>query len=457
MARKTKTKKKKEKHIVGTKELVFDIVSVLLIVSLGIYIGFRSIKYYSKETAKNKVEANTLVKAIKTNNQVTKGENGLRQTKDGYYFIGSVENNYVKVFNRLYRVIDINKNDEIKIVSNSNEAVFTYGNENTYKTSNIYNWLNKGENQFSGIYYNSIPSPQDLLVPMDYKLGLFENNKVKYSDKKKYKDYFTILSVSDYIRALGTKSYLNNGSFSFLLESDGNANPIYLTEDGTVDSASIYDGYGIRVVMTLKKNIEITGGNGTLDDPYVINQENKINKVNSYVKLGDDLYQTIEENDTMIKLKKTDYLSIGGTYPSVPFSNSNSEFNLHQKNNRAVYLNNTYLNSLTYSDKLSDCTFSIGEVSTDTSYSFFEIYKEQVEAKVGLLNEFDLINDNTLTDYYLINKTSSVGSMIKTYNRLGILDDEKGNESKKIVPVVCIQKDLIKNGDGTKNNPYVLE
>ena len=115
------------------------------------------------------------------------------------------------------------------------------------------------------------------------------------------------------------------------------------------------------------------------------------------------------------------------------------------------------MNNLSYSDKLSDCTFNIGEVSTDTSYSFFEIYKEQVVSKVGLLNQFDLINDNTLTDYYLINKTSSVGSMIKTYNRLGILDDDKGNESKKIVPVICIQKDLIKNGEGTKENPYVLE
>ncbi|MBP3841602.1 MAG: hypothetical protein IK997_05770 [Bacilli bacterium] len=457
MTKKNKTKKKKEKHIVGTKELVFDIVSVLLIVSLGIYIGFRSIKYYSKETAKNKVEANTLFKSIKINNEITKGDNGLRQTKDGYYFIGSVENNYVKVFNRLYRIIDINKKGEIKIVSNSNEAVFTYGNENSYITSNVYNWLNKGENQFSGVYYNSIPGVQDLLVPTNYKLGVFENNKVLYKDKKEYKDYFTTLSVSDYVRASGTKSYLNNGSFSFLLEGDANGNPIYLTEDGTIDSASIYDGYGIRVVMTLKKNIEITGGTGTLSDPYVVNQENKVNKVNSYVKLGEDLYQTIEENDTLLKLKKTDYLSLWGTYPTVPFSNVNSEFNLYQKNNIAGYLNNTYLNNLSYSDKLSDCTFNIGEVSTDTSYSFFEIYKEQVVSKVGLLNQFDLINDNTLTDYYLINKTSSVGSMIKTYNRLGILDDDKGNESKKIVPVICIQKDLIKNGEGTKENPYVLE
>lgn len=37
-----KNKKKKEKHIVGTKELIFDIVSVVLIICLGVYFGYRS-------------------------------------------------------------------------------------------------------------------------------------------------------------------------------------------------------------------------------------------------------------------------------------------------------------------------------------------------------------------------------------------------------------------------------
>ena len=108
-----KIRKKREKHIVGPKEMIFDVVSILAIVSFVGFIGFRSIKYYSKERAKNKVEANTLFRAITTDNKITKGETGLRQTEDGYYFIGNVENNYVKAFNRLYRIVDINKNNEI--------------------------------------------------------------------------------------------------------------------------------------------------------------------------------------------------------------------------------------------------------------------------------------------------------------------------------------------------------
>ncbi len=457
MAKKKNTKKKKEKHIVGTKELVFDIISILLIVSLGIYFGFRSIKYYSKETSKNKVEANTLFRAITTNNEITKGKNGLRQTKDGYYFIGSVENNYVKVFNRIYRVIDINKNNEIKIVSNNNEAVFTYGNDNSFSNSNINFWLNKGKEDLSGVYYYSIPSPKEFLVKTSYKIGTFNNDKITYNDKEDYSDYFSLLNVSDYAKALGKKSYLNNGSFSFILGNDSNGNPLYLNEDGTIDTASSYDSYGIRVVMTLKKNIEITGGNGTVDDPYVINQGDKVNNVNKYYKLGDDLYQAYADSGNSVKLKKSDYLSVNGNYVELPFSKNNSEFNLDERNSIANYLNTTYLNSLSYANSLSTCDFFVGEVSADTSYSLTEIYTEVVNAKVGLLNEFDLNTDNTLTDYYLINKTSSVGTMLRTYNRLGILDDAKGTELKKVVPVVCIEKNLFKNGEGTLDNPYVLE
>ena len=452
-----KIRKKREKHVVGPKEMIFDVVSILAIVLFIGFIGFRSIKYYSKERAKNKVEANTLFRAITTDNKITKGETGLRQTEDGYYFIGNVENNYVKAFNRLYRIVDINKNNEIKIVSNGNEAVFTYGDDNGYLTSNVYNWLNKVDNVPSGVYYNTIPGVEKLLTKTSYKIATFDNNKIEYKDKKNYKDYFSILSISDYTRALGTKSYLKNGSFSFILGDDVNGNPLYLTEDGTVDVASSYDGYGVRVVMTLKKNILINGGKGTIDDPYILNQEDNDNEVNKYFKLGDDVYQAVQQVDNILRLKKTDFAMINGSYLEVPFSNYSSEFDYNERNNIANYLNSAYLNSLPYAGNLVDCELYTGEISSDTSYSMSEIFTNMVYYKVGLLNQFDLNTDSNLTDYYLINKTSSVGNMLKTYNKMGILDDEKGNTIKKIVPVICIDKNIFKNGNGSLDNPYVME
>ena len=52
---------------------------------------------------------------LQNNNKITTEDNGFRKSEDGYYFSGLVENNYVKVFNRLYRVIEVTNANEVKI------------------------------------------------------------------------------------------------------------------------------------------------------------------------------------------------------------------------------------------------------------------------------------------------------------------------------------------------------
>ena len=450
-----KKKKRKQKHIVGTKELIFDVVSLLLIISFGIYIGFRSITYYSKETAKKKKEENTLAAAIINSNEITKSENGFRKSEDGYYFIGDVNNNYVKAFNRLFRIIEVSNDNSVKIVSQDNEATMIYGNDNVYENSNVYNWLNKSDKEHTGIYYDTIPGVKELLVKTSYCEGTLKDDKVNCKGKNK-SDYFSILDVQDYLRAGSNKSYLKNGLYSFLLGKDEDDNPLIITNDATLTSAVNSEGYGVRVVMTLKQNALITGGDGSKDSPYVLNQEESNNNINKYVKLGDDLYQIYKEEGDILRIRKNDYLYYNGVYQEKVFNKGIAEFNLKNRNNIGYYLNNIYYYQIPYKDLLSDCKFDIGEISTDTSYSMEEIYKDVVTVKIGLLNMFDYNPNKEATDYYLINKTSRVGSMVKTYNKLGIIDDDKADSLKKIVPVMCINKSLIKEGNGDINNPYTL-
>lgn len=59
--------------------------------------------------------------------------------------------------------------------------------------------------------------------------------------------------------------------------------------------------------MMLKKNILITGGDGSIGNPYVINQEGNDNYINKYVKMGNDLYQVIEDNNNNLRLRLNDY------------------------------------------------------------------------------------------------------------------------------------------------------
>lgn len=450
-----KTKYKKKKRPYGTKEKVFIIINLLIFIVIGVYYGYRSLKYYSKETSTKKSQVITIANAVINNNKITKDKNGFRSIKGGYYFSGNVENNYLLAFNRLFRIVEV-KDGKVKIVSENNEATFLYGVDNNYKNSNIYSWLNKTDKENTGIYYNTIPGVEKLLVKTDYCDGKLKDNKVVCENKKE-SAYFSLLTIDDYIRALGKNSYLNNGKYSFILGYDEDGNPLVKNDEGNVSGVNSNEGFGIRVVMTLKKNARLSGGNGSKENPYVLNQEGNDNKINKYVTLGEDKFQIIEENNNILKLKQTDYLTYKGNYWQQQFNNKQAVFATNNSNNIGYFLNRIYLPKLSYKNSLSECTFNIGEISTETSFSYLEIYKDVLEAKVGLVNMFDYNNDTIATDYYLINTTSKIGSMVKTYNSLGIVDDDKAKEKKKIIPVICINKDLIKSGEGSSSNPYIVE
>ena len=139
------------------------------------------------------------------------------------------------------------------------------------------------------------------------------------------------------------------------------------------------------------------------------------------------------------------------------YSSYNSIYNVNEKTNIGNYLNSAYLGSLPYQGVLADCNFYTGEISDDTGYSLNNIYGSVVTAKVGLLNIFDYISHNDINDYFHINTTSQVGSMEYNTYANGLLEEADVRDVKHIVPVVCINKDSIKSGEGSLANPYKVE
>ena len=131
-------KKKKKKHVWGKKEFIFNFLSLVIIIGIGVYFGYRSLYYYSKQNMKIKEEAQTLNGLIIQNNKVVqKDEVGLHQDTDGYYFKGKVENNYVKFFNQLYRVIRINDDNSVRMISEDIDASFMWGEDIHYNKSTL--------------------------------------------------------------------------------------------------------------------------------------------------------------------------------------------------------------------------------------------------------------------------------------------------------------------------------
>ena len=454
-SKKNQKKRQKKKHLIGKKEFIFNFLSLTILIGIGMYFGYRSLYYYSKQNIKYEEEAQTLNGTIINDVEVVKDDSvGLHRDNDGYYYKGNVENNYVFFANRLFRIIRINNDNTVKLISDDLVSSFMFGETPKYNESNVRNWLTTTDSVVSGIYYNTIPTPQNFLVKTSYSEDTLSNDKIDYS-KNIVKDYITTLTVHDYILSNGMNGFLNNGKMFFLLGLEDNEN-IYVDEDGSIQKCDSLEGYGIRAVITLKKNTPISGGDGTKDNPYVINQGENKNFVDSYVRLGNDLWKVSYEDTNNLRLYLAGYISFDGVEYVRNYGNDTSVFDTTDKKSLAFYLNNDYYNSLLYSSVINDSEFYIGEISDDLGYNFINIYNDKVTCKVGLLNIFDYVSYD-FNDYFHINKTSSVGSIQYTTMSNGLLGEASITDMKHIVPVISIKKEVIKSGSGLVNDPYVVE
>lgn len=451
-----KRQKGKSKKSFNKKEFLFNVFSLIIIIVIGIYFGARSFYYYGKQNAKLEKETSTLALEVFKNNKVTKEDIGLHQDENGYYFKGKVTNNYVKFANRYFRIIRINNDNTIKVISEDPAASFPWGDTSSYKDSNLNLWLNKTDNELSGIYYDTIPSINKFLVKTEYTEDILSDSKVKVS-KDVYKDYVTTLTINDYINASGKNSFLNNNKYFWLLGFDSDQMNLYVDEDGSVESSTSYENYGVKAVITFKKSVKIVSGDGTISNPYIIEQKNHINYVDNYVKLGNDIWKVYQDKNDILKLSLDGYIQNSNGEHLISYSNQTSDFDPLNRYNIAYYLNKTYYSNLSYNHVILESSFNTGEISSDAGYSYLNIYKDSVSNKIGLLNIFDYNTNTNLNDYYFINKTSTIGSIAYVYNNIGLLNEETVTVKKHIVPTIAINKNILKQGTGTKEDPYRVE
>jgi len=448
--------KKNDNNGIGKKEYVFNFVSLIIVLIIGVYFGARSLYYYSKQNMKIKADSTTVNGLLISKSTVVKEGDGLHQDTDGYYFKGDVSNNYVSFGNRIFRAIRINKDGSVRLVSDDLVASFMWGEESSYAFSNLKFWLDKNDDIKSGVYYDTLPGKDKFLIKTAYREDVLDTGKVVKANQL-YKDYVTTLSISDYVLAGGKNSFLNSKSVFYLLGLTKDEQNLYVDLDGSVKEADGIDGYGVRAVITLKRGLKVTSGDGTALRPFVVNQDKDVNYIDSYVRLGNDVYKVYQEsNEGLLKMYKNGYATFNNNEILFHYSMSNSIFNLADVNNIAYYLNTTYLNSLPYAGVLADNYFFTGEVSSENAYKVVNNYDSSVICKVGLLNIFDYASNNSLNDYYCMNTTSTVGGIQYSKTSSGLLQEVDVREVKHFVPVISINKVVINGGDGTLENPYIV-
>lgn len=430
---------------------IFNLVSLMFLLACVIFYGGRFIKLYIEN---NKVEeTNSMAKNIKESNKDNKN---FKIVNGEYYFSGTNINNYVSYSNLLWRIIKINNDNTITMISDSSITSLAKGENKEYNSSYISKWLNKKDNEeYTGMLENNLNNMSKYLTFTKTCKDIIEDTK-SISCKDLTEDtYITIPSLNDYVNTGGNDSFMNNGEYFYLINNNKENKSWYIDNEGKLGKSNGADIIGVKPVITIKATIETTGGDGTKDNPYTFEGENSL--FGSYVKLGNDIWRIYEINDKEVKLSLNNYLIINNDEQKYNYSSNGYQYNDTKNKTLAYYLNNTYLNKLSYKDLIKETKFANGLYSNTTNFDYTKVLKETIDTKMSLLSLGDTILNNKLTNYFMSTGIDKNSNNMYVFQNDFKLYTKSSSTSLKIVPVISIDKDKLTKGTGTIDSPLEVE
>ncbi len=431
---------------------IFCFISILFIVSCCVFYGTRFIKLYLKNEKVTIKEKDSLVKKIHDNN---KNSDLFKEINDDYYFVGKANNNYLVYSNMVFRIIKINQDNEIVAISDKALTSLAFGKNVSYKDSYINKWLNSvdGDN-YSGILERQLNDKDNVLVKTVTCHDQVDEINNKECANATEDSYLSLLSTADFA-IVGKDSYLVNGEYYYLGNTNTSNKVWQVSHDGKISTDTGLDIIGVRPVITIKGNLKYYDGNGTVDNPYLT--EDNRGLFGSYVKLDDTMWRVYQVNDDDIRLVMDSYLMVDGKELTYKYSNISSYHNDTKNGSIAYYLNNTFLKTLSYKDKLKAVKWTNGFYGSTANYDYTKSIDKTVDSKVALLSVSDIRLNNSLNEYYTMTGTSLNSSMVYIVNSNQKLTTKYITNNLKVVPVISLSKELLTEGNGTIESPYEME
>ena len=227
-----------------------------------------------------------------------------------YYFRGNVENNYVSFAGQTWRIVRVNEDGTIRIVmqdginsnaniafnSNYNNYTYMYYTNSEAKTT-LENWYqtnigsktNLASKVASGAYYceqakakleDSYTSGSATMTTYnkytpDFKCSSDGNGKGVVNASVGLLTYDEVVYAGGYYGQSNSNYYLNNSSIGWwtmspagFLGSHSNGWFVYTT--GYISINYVYAAYRLRAVLSLNADTQISDGDGTKENPFVV-------------------------------------------------------------------------------------------------------------------------------------------------------------------------------------------
>ncbi len=430
-------------------------------------IGTYTITYTAKDRLDNSSTVTRTVEVIE-NLSNTIGE--VTQTSNGV-FKGLAENNYLMFNNMLFRIVRINSDKSILVVSDNSLFNVDFGGKR-YTGSSLDEFLNT--------YFYSLleKENQDMIVESKWCDDEINSDYMKtecsrYSEKRK----IGILALEDYNNSLNNgESYLDDIRVTWYMNFNKEGNPWVLSTlyDYPNRVAAMDKDYlfNVKPAFTLKENVKIYDGNGTIDDPYIVREKEKIKRgaslntreVGEYVSYSGYLFQIAKtEKEGSTELILDGVLGNYSNFPSIKYDNEGQDkiYNPKEKGNIGYQINqsmseyidtsllenreidvNIYKKEITYKGKHDTKKYKV-RLSAPSTFTIFSAQKKN-SASLG---------------FWLRDSSYEKNKKVMIYPAGTTTYDYASDSSKASVKVsIFFDKDVyIKEGEGTKEKPFEVK
>lgn len=440
--------KKKKRKI--NKQKVFSFISLIFIIICVLWYGGRLIYFYLDSKKTSEKEANIFAKVLLKQNKEE-----LKQVKEDYYFNGKVKDNYVMYSNILWRIIKINKDNTITLISENVMGTLNNGTDE-YQKSNVITWLNKEKDKdYSGVMEKVLSNKDSFLVKSNICTDTINNvNKITCNKTNNTYD-IGLLSIEDYLYTGGNKGFINNEKNTYLANQNKDKNYWYITSEGKLDSDTENEIIGIKPIITIASTVEKKEGDGSKTNPYTFTEEK--NYFASYVKLGNDIWRVYESDEEKLKLILDKTLeNKDNTAFKYIYSKKNYKYNDTIYGTLAYYLNKTYYKSLDYGSIIVENNYTNSTYGEDNNYSLEELNKNTISTKIALPSINDIIVNDEIEGYITTTGVSENDTYIYIRNANGTVSQKNISYENKVRPCISIKKESLTQGNGTEKDPYRL-
>lgn len=436
-------------------------LNVSLLIIIALFYTFRLVKYYLKENGHKDADTTTLLvdELIKKQSYVDQTK-GLVHDKDAgiYRYIGKVEDNYLEYSGILFRIVGIDKDNNIKAISDSNLTLMYSGLEKGFDKSYVYKWLNKSDEKYSGIFENNMDSTDKYLTNTYLCDDVVSDLKNINCEKNNNVDKITLLSLYDYASAGGKESYLNNGESYYLSTIDDKNNNYFINTTGDVGLNKISSKiYGVRPVITIKNDVALMHGDGSKTSPYAV-IEKSISKlsdvyISKYINYSGSTYRVISTGEN-VKIALSDNIKDGDKYLEKTFGGKNNIYSTTKKT-IGEYLNNTYYKSIKNNDLIVKSSYGIGSNTLD-NLDYTAVYSKTNTFNIGMLTLGDMFISDT-KNVLTMNRGIESSMIINVINKDGNVFGDLIASKYEVRPTMYLKGDIsIVSGDGSIDSPYEL-